>query len=254
MRITGCIVSPIKSFKSTTISNKCIMVEWDIWTELITPEDNLGCHNCQHIYHKKCIGQWLQRSNSWATWKIKLDITKMQRSWFYKSAIENLEQMRHSIFKNINETLKCEQHQKESEHCWSDCNVIIWMDCIIEGKHINCKKEHVDDTIKRYKSCLNTKLDEIFEANTSVDDTFHFSALKRGEKIINDTINNWKLELIKVIDESQKELQNKLKSIYVSTKSLQKEHSEMSNIYKEGLKNLESDTSQDSLNTLSKTI
>ena len=64
------------------------------------------------------------------------------------------------------------------------------MDCIIEGKHINCKKEHVDDTIKRYKSCLNTKLDEIFEANTSVDDTFHFSALKRGEKIINDTINN----------------------------------------------------------------
>ena len=67
--------------------------------------------------------------------------------------------------------------------------------------------------MERCKSCLNTKLDEMSKVNSTVKnriDSFNFG---KCEKSIENTIQNLKQKITKVIDEELKELQNMLKSI-----------------------------------------
>ena len=111
----------------------------------------------------------------------------------------------------------------------------------MEGKHAFCNKEHINETIKRYKSCLSTKLDEISKAKSHVKRIFSSFNFEKREKLIENTTRNLKLAINRVIDEELKELKDMLKSINTSTKSLQNVDSKMSDVYSEGKKLLQSE-------------
>ena len=135
----------------------------------------------------------------------------------------------------------CEQHQKQSELYCRDCDVSIWTDWHVEGKHENCKIEHINETIKRYKSCLSTKLDEISQAKLYVKKIISSFNFEKWEKWIDNTTRNLRLAINNVIDEELKELKDMLKSLSTSTKSLQNTYSELSDVYSEGKKLLRSE-------------
>ena len=223
------------------------MTEWAIWQDLVKPEDNVYCNSCQNIYHKNCIETWLKNKTNWPTWKTRLDINKMKRNRVYANAVESLEEEKQNVAKNRNapkqlhKRYECKQHKKESDLCCSDCNVVVWSDCVIEGKHKNCKKKYVDETMERYKSCLNTKLDEMFKINSTVKSNIDSFNFRKCEKSIDNKIQNLRKKINKVIDEELKELNNMLNSINNWVKSLSKEHSEMSKLYNETKKFMQSD-------------
>ena len=165
----------------------------------------------------------------------------MQRSWFYNNVVENLEKKKQNVAKNLDKKFVCKKHKRESDHCCSDCNEVIWMDCIIEGNHVNCKKADVKATIEKYKSDLKTKLDKISEANALVHSKINFIALRRAETTINYEIRDLRVLINSIIDDWQKELQDMLASINEKTKSIQNEYMEMWEIHNEGIKIMQSD-------------
>ena len=224
-----------------------IMTEWAIWQDLVKPEDNVYCNSCQNIYHKKCIEAWLRYKTDWPTWKAGLDINKMKCNRVYANAVESLEEEKRNVAKNLNapkqlhKRYECKQHEKESDLWCSDWNVVVWSDCVIEGKHKNCNKEYADETMERYKSCLNTKLDKMFKVNSTVKSNIDSFNFLKYEKSIENTIQNIRQKISKAIDEELKELKSMLNSINNWIKSLPKEHSEMLEFYNETKKFMQSD-------------
>ena len=144
--------------------------------------------------------------------------------------------------KDRNRRYKCQQHQRETKYCCSDCNVILWVDCNIEGKHAICKKESVYETIKRDKSCLDTKLKEIFKASSSMEKKIDAFDYGKCEQLLDDTVERLKLSITKAIDKEAVELKHTLQSIDNSTKYLQDKCSEMLEIYRKSKEIMQSDS------------
>ena len=67
--------------------------------------------------------------------------------------------------------------------------------------------------MERYKSCLNTKLDEMFKINSTVKSNIDSFNFRKCEKSIDNKIQNLRKKINKVIDEELKELNNMLNSI-----------------------------------------
>ena len=67
--------------------------------------------------------------------------------------------------------------------------------------------------MERYKSCLNTKLDEMFKINSTVKSSIDSFNFRKCEKSIDNKIQNLRKKINKVIDEELKELNNMLNSI-----------------------------------------
>ena len=223
-----------------TVSSS-IMTECIIWKDLVKPEDNVYWYYCENIYHKECIEKWLRNKRNWPTWKAKLDINKMRSSRIYINAAEKLEKKKQNAIKIMKKRDICERHQKQSELYCRDCDVSIWTYWHVEGKHENCKIEHINETIKRYKSCLSNKLDEISQAKLYVKKIISSFNFEKWEKWIDNTTRNLKLAINKVIDEELKELKGMLESLNTSTKFLQNTYSELSDVYSEGKRLLRSE-------------